>query len=89
VVSRTVTIASRVGLHARPAATFSRAAAATGLPVTLSVGDKEPVNAASILAVMGLGVEHGQQVTLTAEGDGAEQALDSLAELLASEEDGQ
>jgi phosphocarrier protein HPr len=89
VVSRTVTIASRVGLHARPAATFSRAAAATGLPVTLSVGDKEPVNAASILAVMGLGVEYGQQVTLTAEGDGAEQALDSLAELLASEEDGQ
>jgi phosphocarrier protein HPr len=89
VVSRTVTIASRVGLHARPAATFSRAAAATGLPVTLSVGDKEPVNAASILAVMGLGVGYGQQVTLTAEGDGAEQALDSLAELLASEEGGQ
>jgi phosphocarrier protein HPr len=89
VVSRTVTIASRVGLHARPAATFSRAAAATGLPVTLSVGDKEPVNAASILAVMGLGVGYGQQVTLTAEGAGAEQALDSLAELLASAEDGQ
>jgi len=53
------------------------------------VGDKEPVNAASILAVMGLGVAYGQQVTLTAEGTGAEQALDSLAELLASEEDGQ
>jgi phosphocarrier protein HPr len=88
VATRTVTIASKVGLHARPAATFSRAAAATGLPVTLSVGEKEPVNAASILAVMGLGVAHGQEVTLTAEGEGAEQALDRLAELLASEEDG-
>jgi phosphocarrier protein len=89
VVSRTVTIASKVGLHARPAATFSRAAAATGLPVTLGVGDKDPVNAASILAVMGLGVGCGQEVTLTAEGAGAEQALDRLAELLASEEGGQ
>lgn len=88
-VTRTVTIAAKVGLHARPAATFSRAAAATGLPVTLSVGDKEPVNAASILAVMGLGVGYGQEVTLAAQGAGAEQALDRLAELLASEEDGQ
>ncbi|HEX4357793.1 MAG TPA: HPr family phosphocarrier protein [Pseudonocardia sp.] len=86
--TRTVTIASKVGLHARPAATFSRAAAATGLPVTLSVGEKEPVNAASILAVMGLGVAHGQEVTLSAQGEGAEDALDRLAELLASEEDG-
>jgi phosphocarrier protein HPr len=88
VTTRTVTIASKVGLHARPAATFSRAAAATGLPVTLSVGEKEPVNAASILAVMGLGVAHGQEVTLTAQGEGAEAALDRLAGLLASEEDG-
>ena len=87
--SRTVTIASRVGLHARPAATFSRAAAATGLAVTLSVADSAPVNASSILAVMSLGVGYGQSVTLSAEGEGADQALDTLAALLATEQDGQ
>jgi phosphocarrier protein len=78
-----------VGLHARPAATFSRAAAATGLAVTLSVADSEPVNASSILAVMSLGVGHGQSVTLSAEGEGADQALDTLAALLATAQDGQ
>ncbi|HEY2202909.1 MAG TPA: HPr family phosphocarrier protein [Pseudonocardia sp.] len=82
---RTVTVASPVGLHARPAATFTRAAAGTGLAVTLSVAGGEPVNAASMLAVMSLGVEHGQRVTLSAEGDGADEALDGLAALLAGE----
>lgn len=85
--SRTVTVASAVGLHARPAATFSRAAAATGFAVTLSVPDKEPVNAASILAVMALGVEHGQEVTIAAEGEGADAVLEKLVDLLATDQD--
>jgi phosphocarrier protein HPr len=83
VPSRTVTVASRVGLHARPAAVFTRAAAAAPVPVTLAVAGKDPVNAASVLGVMTLGVECGQEVTLAAEGEGADGALDSLAALLA------
>jgi len=86
--SRTVTVASTVGLHARPAATFTRAAAAAGMAVTIAVPGKPPVNAASVLAVMTLGVDHGQEVTLAAEGDGADAALDGLVELLATDLDG-
>jgi phosphocarrier protein HPr len=79
---RTVTIASSVGLHARPASLFVQAATATGLPVTVGrVGD-EPVDARSILGVMALGAKHGEAVVLTAEGDGADAALDSLVALL-------
>ena len=63
--TRTATVASRVGLHARPASLFVQAAAATGLPVTVAVGDGEPVDARSILMVMGLGAKHGDLVTLT------------------------
>ncbi|MCU1630461.1 MAG: hypothetical protein JWP64_5410 [Pseudonocardia sp.] len=85
--SRTVTVASRVGLHARPAAMFTRAAAAAPVPVTLAVAGKDPVNAASVLGVMTLGVECGQEVTLAAEGEGADGALDSLAALLATDLD--
>lgn len=85
--SRTVTVASRVGLHARPAAVFTRAAAAAPVPVTLAVVGKDPVNAASVLGVMTLGVECGQEVTLAAEGEGADGALDSLAALLATDLD--
>ena len=40
------------------------------------------VNAASILGVLSLGVGHGEEVTLSAEGEGAEAALESLAEVL-------
>ncbi len=80
--SRTVVVASPVGLHARPAATFTRAAAASGVPVRLQVAGAEPVDASSMLAVMTLGVRHGQEVVLSAEGEGSEQVLDALAELL-------
>ena len=46
-----------------------------------------PVNAASILGVISLGVEHGDYVTLTADGEGAEAALDTLSELLTTDHD--
>jgi phosphocarrier protein HPr len=85
--TRTATVASRVGLHVRPASLFVQAAAATGLPVTIAVGDGAPVDARSILMVMGLGAQHGDQVTLTAEGDGADAALDSLVGLVETDHD--
>lgn len=84
---RTVTIASGVGLHARPASLFSQAAAKAGLPVTLTTGAGRSVNAASILAILSLGIGHGEEVVLSAEGDGADEALDSLAELLGTDLD--
>lgn len=85
--TRTVAIASRVGLHARPAAVFTQAVAATGLPVTIATGGGAPVDASSILFVMSLGVPHGQEVTLAAEGERAEGVLDELVALLSRDLD--
>ncbi len=79
---RTVTVASSVGLHARPASLFAQAAAQAGVPVTLTSAAGKSVNAASILGVLSLGIGHGETVTLSAEGDGADAALDTLVELL-------
>jgi phosphocarrier protein HPr len=79
---RTVTVASSVGLHARPASLFSQAAAKAAVPVTLTSAAGKSVNAASILGVLSLGIGHGEVVTISAEGDDAESALDNLAELL-------
>jgi len=84
---RTVTIASSVGLHARPAALFVQAATATGLPVLISKAGEEPVDARSILGVMALGARHGEEVLLTADGDGADAALDALVTLLSRDLD--
>jgi phosphocarrier protein HPr len=84
---RTVTVASAVGLHARPAALFAQRAAGLSVAVTLTSGSGRSVNAASILGVLSLGIEHGETVTLSAEGDGAEEAVDMLAETLATDLD--
>ncbi|MFT4122520.1 MAG: HPr family phosphocarrier protein [Microbacteriaceae bacterium] len=84
---RTVTVASRVGLHARPAALLAEAAARAGLPVTISSAAGRSVDAASILGVLSLGVDHGDTVTIAAEGAGAEAALDTLEALLRTDLD--
>ena len=47
----------------------------------------DPVDADSILAVMGLGARHGERVVLQADGDGADDALDRLAALLSQDLD--
>jgi phosphocarrier protein HPr len=87
--TREVTVGSRVGLHARPAALFVQAATATGLPVQIRRSGQEPVDARSILGVMALGARHGEEVLLTADGDGADAALDELVALLSRNLDAQ
>lgn len=84
---RTVTIASSVGLHARPAALFVQAVGASGVPVTIAKDGADPVDAASILRVMALGAKHGEEVTLAADGPEADRVLDELVELLATDLD--
>ena len=80
--TREVAIGSSVGLHARPASIFVQAATDTGLPVTIAKAGGNPVDARSILGVMALGAKNGEVVTLSADGDGADAALDSLVALL-------
>jgi phosphocarrier protein HPr len=79
---RQVTIGSKVGLHARPASLFAKAVKDAGVPVKIAKDGKPPVNAASLLSLLTLGAEFGDEVTLSAEGEGAETALDELAEML-------
>jgi len=84
---REVTIGSRVGLHARPAALFVKAATEQRVPVMIAKPGGKPVNARSMLAVLALGAKGGETVVLSAEGDGAEEALDTLVELLVQDLD--
>ena len=79
-ITRSATIGAANGLHARPAAVFVEAVEATGVDVTITF-DGEEADASSLLEVMTLGAEHGDEVQLSAE-DGNEEALDRLAELL-------
>lgn len=80
--ARTVKVASASGLHARPAALFSQAASEQPVLVTIETAEGNAVRASSILMLLTLNVNHGDEVTLRAEGEGAEEALDHLAALL-------
>ena len=85
---RRVTVGSKVGLHARPAAMFVQAAAKQPVKVTIAkVGGGDPVDARSILSVLALDARGGDEVVLAADGDGADQALDELAALVARDLD--
>jgi len=84
---RTVVVASRVGLHARPASIFTQAVAACGLEVTIARAGEEPMDASSILMVMALGVACGEEVVLEADGPEADRVLDELVTLLATDLD--
>lgn len=85
--SRTTTIASSVGLHARPAALFVQKASDSGLDVHVARPGDEPVDATSILGVMALGAKHGETVEVTVDGDGADAVLDDLIGLLETDLD--
>ena len=78
---RSVRLANPSGLHARPAKSFAEAAAAFDVEVTVGKDDHE-VNAASVLSVLTLDCRQGDQITIRAEGTGAEEAVDRLAELV-------
>jgi len=85
--SRIAVVASAVGLHARPATLFVQAVTESGLPVKVGRPGIASVDARSVLMVMSLGVKGGEEVVLTADGDGADEVLDGLVELLAQELD--
>ena len=87
--TRSVTIASSVGLHARPASVFVEAVGESGLDIEIGRPGEDAVDAGSILGVMALGAKHGEEVVLTAEGADAEAVLDRLVELLSTDLDAQ
>ena len=65
--SQTVTVGSRVGLHARPAALIAEAVGKAGVPVTLATPGGVPVDAGSPLMIMTLGAKNGAEVIVSSD----------------------
>ncbi|MGH7664955.1 MAG: HPr family phosphocarrier protein [Gemmatimonadaceae bacterium] len=78
---RSVQIANRNGLHARPAAEIVKTAARYKSDITLARDELE-VNGKSIMGVMMLAAEYGSTLMLRATGPDAEQAVSALADLI-------
>ncbi|HWL65115.1 MAG TPA: HPr family phosphocarrier protein [Actinomycetota bacterium] len=78
---RNVTLENEVGLHARPAAVFSKAAARFSSSVTVVKSGAEG-NAKSVLSVLKLDIQKGDSVTIRADGPDEEEALTELVKLV-------
>lgn len=72
-ITETLTLKNKLGLHARPAAMVARIAAEHDAKVTIN-----GVDAASVLALMGLALPGGAEVELSASGNEAEAAMKAL-----------
>jgi phosphocarrier protein len=80
-VRRTVLVPNKRGLHARASAKF--VTLASGLPAEVQVEkDGSSVCGTSIMGLMMLGAAMGDTITISAAGDGAEEAVTALAELV-------
>ncbi|WP_295686127.1 HPr family phosphocarrier protein [uncultured Nevskia sp.] len=80
---KTVSIVNRLGLHARAAAKLVTLAAKYQCEIKVAKGDKT-VSGKSIMGVMMLAAAQGSQITLTAVGHDAVEALEALAALIAN-----
>jgi len=80
-VERSVRIANKNGLHARPAAEIVKAAAKFKSDITIVRDDLE-VNGKSIMGVMMLAAEFGAELSLRATGPDAAEALTAIASLI-------
>ena len=78
---KTVTITNPSGLHARPAAEFTKVAAGLGCEVFLEKEGKK-VSGKSILGLLTLAIGQGNVIDIITEGAGEEEGLEKLVNLV-------
>ena len=82
-VSKTVKIANKLGLHARPSAKVVQTASKFKSEITLEKEGLE-VNGKSIMGVMMLAAEMGAEIKISAKGQDEEEAVKALVEVIGS-----
>ncbi len=82
--SSEVVVSYRVGLHARPATLFAKTASAFSSTISienLTKGD-EPVNAKSLLHILGAGIQRYDRLRISADGADEKAAVEALIHLV-------
>ncbi len=87
-IERLVTLRVKEGLHARPATQFVKLAKTFVSDVEVRRAGAAAASAKSAVKLMLLGLKEGEDLTLAAEGEDAEAALDVLCGFMASPEAG-
>ncbi|PWV61792.1 HPr family phosphocarrier protein [Plasticicumulans acidivorans] len=81
-IHRDVPIVNKLGLHARAAAKFVTLASNFAAQIQVRKGERT-INGKSIMGVMMLAAAKGSTITLIADGNDAEEAIERLAQLVA------
>lgn len=76
-----VTIVSDSGMHARPAAMFVKLANHFSCEIFVSK-EGQTINAKSIMGLMMLALSYGDKITIKADGEQEEQAVNELVDLI-------
>lgn len=76
-----VQVPNRLGMHARPSAEFVKLAGGFSSSILVTRNEMR-VNGKSIMGVLMLAAEKGSSLTITADGDDAEEAVEALANLV-------
>ena len=82
-VNKVVTITNATGLHARPASMFGQTAGKYRSKIEVVKGDAR-LNAKSIMGIMSGGIAQGTTVTIEADGEDEQEALEALVALVQS-----
>ena len=83
-ITKEVVINNQVGLHARPATFFIQKANEFKSSIWVEKEERR-VNAKSLLGVLSLGIVKGTAITLIADGADEDEAIETLAALVASD----
>jgi phosphocarrier protein len=75
-----VTVRNRAGIHARPAALIVQTASQFSSHIEFRQ-ERETINAKSIMGIITLGAGYNSAITISADGDDEEEAVESLARL--------
>lgn len=76
-----VTLSNEIGLHARPASIFIRQAVQFPCDITVEKAGRS-YNAKSIMSVLSMSASKGDEIVIKADGDGEEDAVNSLIDLV-------
>jgi phosphocarrier protein HPr len=80
-ITRDFKISNKLGLHARPSAQLTQTAARYRSDIHIARNGRR-VNAKSIMGVMMLAAGQGSTVTVDAQGEDAEEALEAIGQLI-------
>ena len=84
-IKKPITIHLSTGLEARPVAQLVQVASQYNSEICVEIGRKK-VNAKSIMGMMSLGLDMGEEVTVVADGTDEQDAVDSIEKYLSGQE---